>query len=268
VKRSAFFSVWFLVMIVAAGCAPREKRERAKPHASFEAAPRQAEAHAHADDDAPAAATAAATFVAPFPGVRVRVAPPTVEIEAVRCLDVGWLEQVACSPGTREHEALVVVEARPSQIHAAMLMAGFEPGAPGQWIYHDEENRIEVRPPAGPALQVTMRFERDGETVEVPVREWIRDHLGEQEFPHDPWVFAGSMFAENPEFMGPGQHYVADQTGSIIGLVTFGDELIAYSKVIADQTDVQPAEWEVDDEAAPPVNTKVTIVVTPWDGRD
>lgn len=207
----------------------------------------------------------ASKFVTPFPGVRVRIEPATVEVNAVRCLDAGWLEQVACSPGTREHEALVVVEARPSHIHAALLMAGFDPGEPGKWIYHDEQERIEVKPPTGAPLTIVMRYEKNGETVEVPVRRWIRDHLGESEFPNDPWVFAGSQVAENPEFMGPGEHYVADQTGSIIGLVTFGDELIAYSKVIADQVAVQPAEWEVNTDTVPPVDTKVTVVITPWE---
>lgn len=213
-------------------------------------------------EEAPAASS---QFVQPFPGVSVRVNPPTVEIESIRCLDVGFLEQIACSPNTREHEALVVVMAKPSHIHAAMLMAGFEPGAPGKWIYHDEEKRIEVRPPTGPKVRVMMRYEKDGKTIEEPAVKWIRDHLGEQTFPDKPWIFAGSLFAENPEFMGPGEHYVADETGSIIGLVTFGDELLGYSEVIADQEDVTPAEWEVDDRAAPPVDTKVTIVITPWE---
>ena len=45
-------------------------------------------------------------------------------------LELGWLEQVACAPATREHESLVVVNAKPSHIHAALLMAGFEPGTP------------------------------------------------------------------------------------------------------------------------------------------
>jgi hypothetical protein len=246
----------------------------AKPQATAGAPPlepvvvEQVDLRVSTDTKPPAKANAdRSTFAQPFPGVRVRVSPPTVEIDSERCLDVGYLEQVACMPGTREHEALVVVRARPSHVHAAMLMAGFEPGKPGEWIAHDAEKRIEVRPPTGPKLLLTMRYEKDGKRIEEPATTWIRDHLGEQTFPHEPWVFAGSLFEKNPEFMGPGEHYVADQTGSIIGLVTFGDETIAYSNVIADQVDVQPAEWEVDDRTAPPVGTKVTIVITPWEAN-
>jgi len=276
-RRVVRFIFLLMVTLAVASCAaplkPSDADAGAKPQATVEAqAPvrevdvkKAPPVQAAAPEPAPVdEAPKSTVFVNPFPGVRVRVNPPTVEIESVRCLDVGWLEQVACMPGTREHEALVVVDAKPSHVHAGMLMAGFEPGAPGKWIYHDEEKRIEVLPPTGALLKITMRYESDGKIVEEPASAWIRDHLGEQEFPNDAWVFAGSLFEKNPEFMGPGEHYVADQTGSIIGLVTFGDEVIAYSSVIADQVDVQPAEWEVDDAAAPPIDTKVTIVITPW----
>ena len=74
----------------------------------------------------------------------VAVWPQKVEIRAVVCLDAGWLEQIACSPGTREHEALVVVEIPPSDVHAALLSAGFEPGSPGRWSYEDAARAEEI----------------------------------------------------------------------------------------------------------------------------
>ena len=64
--------------------------------------------------------------------------------------------------------------------------------------------------------------------------------------------------------MGPGEHYVADMSGSIIGLVTFGDEVIGFSQVISDQDAVQAPEWEVDSEKIPPVGTEVTVVLKKW----
>lgn len=274
---------WRVALLAAAamalGCAPRagdagrDAKTQALPETQTQAEEVEQPAIAGEEQTAtpvveqPATTSApgeGTTFVSPFPGVRVRLTPPTVEVEAVRCLDEGWLEQIACSPGTREHESLVVVSAKPSHIHAALLMAGFNPGNPGAWIYHDDDQHIEVRPPSGDKLQIAMRYSTNGSATEEPVRAWIRDHLGERQFPDVPWIFAGSRIEPNPKFMGPGEHYVADQTGSIIGLVTFGDELIGCSAVIADQVDVQPAEWEVNTDAVPPVDTKVTIVITPW----
>jgi hypothetical protein len=40
-----------------------------------------------------------------------------VDVEAKVCLREGLLELVACTKDTKEHESLVVVEAKPSHIH-------------------------------------------------------------------------------------------------------------------------------------------------------
>ncbi len=198
----------------------------------------------------------AALPVRPFEGVTVLTEAHEVRIDAVACLDEGWLEQVACSPGTREHESLIVVKALPSQVHAALLLAGFEPGAPGRWTQDGTDLRLE--PPTGDRLEVFVSYVKDGAAVEEPIGAWITDDGGAR-FPEVPWVFGGSVIARNPEWMGPGEHYVADQTGSIIGLVTFGDEVIGWSTVMSDQEAVQPLEWKVGD--VPPVGTPVVLIV-------
>jgi len=197
----------------------------------------------------------------PFAGVTVRPDERTVELEARACLEAGWLEQIACAPGSREHEALVVIAARPSDVHAALLLAGFEHGAPGSWSYENEA--LTFTPPTGDRLDVRARYERDGRTIEEAFRAWMVDAEGRPSFPRTPWVFAGSAFAENPDWMGPGEHYVADQTGSIIGLVTFGDEVVGFEEVFADQQSVQPLAWQVRIDHVPPVGTPVTVILRP-----
>jgi hypothetical protein len=192
----------------------------------------------------------------PFPGVAVDPVKGVVELAALVCLEGGWLEQVACMPGTREHEALVVVEARPRQVHAALLMAGAEPGAPGRWTFVDDV--VQFIAPTGSKLDVSVRHDVDGVEQEVPIGRWIRDHLGRAVFPDEHWVFAGSRFTVDPHGR---EHYVADVSGSVIGLVTFGDEVVGFSKVLADQAAVQPPEWEVDTSRIPPVGTAVTVVL-------
>lgn len=199
---------------------------------------------------------AEARLVQPFPGVRVNTVEGVVEIDAVVCLDSGWLEQIACTANTREHEALVVVSARPSHVHAALLMAGFEPGRPGRWTFTDDV--LEFIEPRGTPLDVGVRVETEAGAREHDVRAWIRDHLGRQQFPDAPWVFAGSRFV--PDGRG-GERYAADDSGSVIGLVTFGDEVLGFSKVLADAAQVQAPEWEVDPERIPPVGTPVTVVI-------
>ncbi len=196
----------------------------------------------------------------PFAGIVVRPDQATVEIQAWTCLEAGWLEQVACSPNSREHESLVVVKAKPSEVHAALLLAGFEPGKPGTWSYVDDE--LKFTEPTGELLSVLVRFQdSSGDTRQEPINAWIQDHRGQHDFPDEPWVFGGSALQKNPQWMGPGEHYVADMTGSIIGLVTFGDEVIGFRRIIADQDAVQPPSWEVRTDHVPPRGTEVTLIL-------
>ena len=135
-------------------------------------------------------------IVAPFEGITVIIhaASPhesRVELAAFTCLDAGWLEQIACAPATREHESLMVVKAKPSEVHAALLMAGFEP--------------------AGERIALSVRYaDKDGAVQEHAVGKWIRgqstpDKPGKP-FPNEHWVFGGSTFARNTPDMGPGEH--------------------------------------------------------------
>jgi hypothetical protein len=195
-------------------------------------------------------------------GVTV-LAGGTVEIEATVCRPDAWLEQVACAPGTREHESLLVVHARPQHVHAALLAAGYIPGEPGRWVY--EGDSVRVLPPRGPELAVLVRY-RDaaGAVVEHPVREWIAESRGSMPFPDGPWVFGGSRFVPNTPSMGPGEHYVADMSGSVIGLVTFGDEVIGFSHIWADEEAAREPEWVVSEAKYPPQGTAVTIILRPF----
>jgi len=204
--------------------------------------------------------------VEPFPGITVRRAPPAVTVLAWVCLDAGWLEQIACSAGTREHEALLVPQAQPSLIHAALLMAGFEPGAPGSWRLEGDDLRFQ--PPTGSAVEILVRYDRPDGTggtvsIEEPIRRWIRDHQGRRPFPDDPWIFGGSRLVADPG--GEGERYLADLTGSVVGLVTFGDEILGFAHVFADETAVHAAEWEADPERVPPIGTEVELIIVPAD---
>lgn len=232
---------------------PREEPIASPPVARDQDPEREREPREVTAADAP-------QWVQPFPHVRVNLRERVVEFDGEVCLTEGWLEQIVCTPGTREHETLIVSRVRPSNLHAAMLMARFEPGRPGRWTY--ENDTYAVIHPTGEAVRISVRY-LDGrdELVEHPVSKWVRDHLGEQEFADQPWMFGGSMIAPNAAFMGPGEHYVADMTGSIVGLVTFGDELLGWREVIADQAAVSEPEWEANTDTMPPVGTKVTVIL-------
>jgi len=194
------------------------------------------------------------------PGLVVDRIAREVRIEAEVACNQGWLEQAACKAGTREHESLLAIAVAPSRIHAAILLLGLEPGQPGEWKPAADGSDAVVRvAPAGAPLALAVRTS----SGEVPLSSWITDSVQGRAFPAQPWVFAGSRIRSNTKSMGPGEHYVADRTGSIVGIVTFGDEVIAYDEVLSDKVDVDAPEWQANTAVMPAPGTRVQLVIRP-----
>lgn len=201
-----------------------------------------------------AAPSAPSPTIALTPLVRANRAARTVEFDAVAVLDVGFLEQFVCLAGTREHESLFAFEGRASDIHAALLFIGLEPGAPGSWRKatpdDPETGSIVAIAPSGPELSVEVIV---GAAQPEPIASFIRvaplaDGSERLAAPIDSFrfVFAGSRLRRDRR---TGEdRYVADGSGSLIGLVTFGDETVAAKGVIPDQVD-----------AAAPVDRKSVV---------
>jgi len=191
------------------------------------------------------------------PGLRVDRARREIEVDGVISLDAGMLEQIACARGTREHESIFVPSARPSEIHAALLLAGFEPGRPGRWE-ETGDGGVVVKAPEGDRVEILLRVE----SAEFrPISLFIRDARSGRAFPPGSFVFAGSAFASNPPSLGPGEHYVADWTGSIVGLVTFGDEVIGWPEVIPDRAEIADPVWEANPLRLPQPGTPATLLL-------
>lgn len=200
-------------------------------------------------------------------GLRIDVSRGEVMVDAQVCARIGWLEQMVCAAGTREHESLLAVEVAPSLIHAALLMTGYQSGSPGKWTEKDSgvNGAIELQldPPTGSPVDIIARWRAGDMLMEVALSDWVRAEDGDgtsRTLPRDRFVFAGSIVRANPKSLGPGEHYVADYTGSIVGLVTFGDEVIAFQEVIPDRVDVAPALWEAWTDRIPAQGTPIELV--------
>ena len=192
------------------------------------------------------------------PGIAVDRTAGEVRVEAEVAADRGWLEQAVCKAGTREHESLLAVIVAPSSIHAALLLIGLEPGAPGQWrAAPDGSGAVQRISPSGSPLELWVRTSAG----DVPLSSWIHDPVHGHSFPVQPWVFAGSRVRSNTKSMGPGEHYVADRTGSVVGIVTFGDETIACTSVLSDQAELDAPEWQANSERMPEPGTRVELLI-------
>ena len=58
------------------------------------------------------------------------------------------------------------------------------------------------------------------------------------------------------------ERYVADGSGSLVGLVTFGDETIGALEVIPDSASAAQPMWEVWSERMPPMGSRVQVRIT------
>lgn len=192
-----------------------------------------------------------------LPGVRV--GEGVVEFRGEVCADLShpqtpvvYLELLVTGPDSREHESLVVTRVKPSAIHAGLLAAGLEPGAPVRW----EGDRV-GEAARGAKVRVEVATVEDGKVGEfVDLASWAVHQETKQRLPDaSGWglVFAGSRMDE--------RGYAADQTGTIIGLTGFGTEVVAAAWGLSPQAAVDEPVWIVDKERVPKVGTPVVVRV-------
>ena len=110
-----------------------------------------------------------------LPGVHINLKEKSVDVTSVVCLAEGALELIACTKDTKEHEAIVMIEAVPKHVHTALLLIGAKPGNPAMRKAIDKEQTrwIDI-PPAGGPVDVSLVIEdKDGKSVERPISDFI-----------------------------------------------------------------------------------------------
>jgi hypothetical protein len=210
-----------------------------------------------------------------FPGVRVNVKAKAVEFDGIVPIDahspqapVVYLEVVVCSPDTREHETLVVSKARPSHVHAALLLVGLKPGSSGSFKARDDGS-IQPVDPTGDPVDVIFTYAAKGDdgvdrTVHSRPQDWIvsartgkRLDVGTAR-PRTPWLFGGSRFFKRQGI----EVYDADGAGTLIGLATFGSETVGYRHTFSPDSEVDDPEWIADAKTTPAQGTSVTVRIS------
>jgi hypothetical protein len=178
-----------------------------------------------------------------------------------------YLEVCVCIPDTKEHETLVVTKAKPSNVHAALLLAGFQPGKPGEWDWSGPA--LKPIPPTGDGLDVTVAYTKDGKEVEAPITDWVIDAKTQTTLtrtlhgaawpgdgaPPEHFVFAGSRIFKKQGREG----YTADIDGTLIGLTTFGGETIAWTAMYNPDSGIESPHWIADAKSVPAVGTPVVL---------
>lgn len=221
----------------------------------------QARAPEQTIDRAPAEPSEPAETVTLAEGLRLNRAERWIELDGFVPIDVReqdrtgytlirYLECIAVTPMSgKDHEALMVTSVRPSHVHAALLTLGLEPGAPGS-IAWDGRQPI-AQPASGPPVTVTYR-EADQPPPGEPITAFIVDaDTGEHFDARAQWVFAGSLFEND--------RYVADAQGLVVGLHTFGTELVALQEAMSPDSFIEEPRWIAHPQRTPKFGAPVTI---------
>lgn len=212
-----------------------------------------------------------------LPGLVVKFRERCVDVEATVCLDEGMLELIACTKGTKEHESIVVVHAKPMHIHTALLLLGTQSGNPAMRrpVGEGGTRWVDI-PPRGDPVDVYLALRnKQGKAVDHPISDFVarsdenpdvlvgeqdehaREDDRENRFPKT-FLFAGSILVGD----GPGPRtYLADQSGSVISIATFGDELLCLPGIHGMDND--SLIWQVDATKLPKVGSKVTLRLRP-----
>ena len=209
-----------------------------------------------------------------LPGLVVNQKERCVDLDAIVCLKQGALELIACTKGSKVHESIVAVEAKPIHIHTALLLLGVQAGNPAMRKPLDEKGTrwIDV-PPRGGAVDVFLVVkDKDGKTAERPVSDFIKrsDHGGQgmpadnkgdkdaDRFPTHTFLFAGSILHGDGE--GP-RRYLCDTSGNVISIATFGDEVLCLPEVHS--SDNGSLMWSIDSTHLPALGSKILLRLRP-----
>jgi len=213
-----------------------------------------------------------------LPGIEIDAEKGTVDVKAKVCLEYGLLELIACTRGTKEHESIVAIEAEPIHVHTALLLIGARHGNPAmRKPINEEETRWRHLPPRGDAIQVSLVVtDGEGKKVERPIRDFVRrtegdpsmssmfpessgtDESQEQEPFPNTFVFAGSHLIENEEGV---KQYLAAQSGHVITISTFGDDLLCLAGFQSRANG--ELIWEIDPTHLPALDSEVILRLRP-----
>ncbi len=207
----------------------------------------------HAEDtpkpQAPPAAEAKRTQIADNVFLEIQGDERRVVVASTVVLREGQLEGLLCRKNTKEHEYILAADADARKIHAALLVAGAKPGAPVTF-------GPRFSPACGTSIKIRLQYVKDGKTITVPAREWIRDVKTKKDLDSD-WVFAGSKLIPDPEDATKPPYYLANQ-GDVICVCNMDDAMldlpIPSPKALADRN------YEANTERIPPLDAKVDVI--------
>jgi len=86
---------------------------------------------------------------------------------------------------------------------------------------------------------------------------WLTDD------PHGFWILLTIVFVSQPQYAATLTKLTQRVMGTVIGLATFGSEVIAPVEAVSPEAAVDEPVWIADRAEVPPIGTPVTVVIEP-----
>lgn len=263
---------WIGVLaIVVGGCAAHRSETASAPEPGC-AEPRAA--------SAPASQPVAKRVA--LPGVLVDQATGEVRIDGQICIEQGILEYLAVADEGKTYESLFRLHCRPSQLNAAMLIAGYVAGVVPPELRGDFVPEAVTTAPARPEgapsvmappkdywqraasrptqvrIDVDVR-QPDGTWRRRPIEGFLIDRGNRRPPAPLAWAFTGSFFAKDS---ATGREvFVADVERSVIALWYDPTALLNLLRDVGNPYRGESAGIEVNRADLPPVGTPVRLIL-------
>ena len=196
------------------------------------------------------------------PGIKVDKEKRTVTIDAKiapRKLEylkgeIYPIEVIACWPhpkGQKAHETVVTIEAKPSDVHQALVDLGLKPGRPVVGAVKEKSQ--------GPEVKIFLEIPQEGgDTRRVPIEKTLLDPRSNKPMPKVKWLFTGSVL-EQPDPNKDEKVYGADQSGTLIAIFPVTDKTVFQTNLTWD--DEKFVKLETDKKVVPKEGTPVKLVI-------
>lgn len=113
----------------------------------------------------------------------------------------GLVEVIACAPGGKDHESVLIADITPSYLNSALLLLGLERSPE---VSYDLKNPNIV----GPEIEIYVSWNENGEKVNVAAEELLYNVYTKEPAGKIKWIYVGSF--------SRGGRYAADDAKSII----------------------------------------------------
>jgi hypothetical protein len=162
----------------------------------------------------------------------------------------GPMELFACLRRTKEHESIVSVRTKAFAVHAFLMALGCSPGRPVKF-------QPTYEPATGPEVEITVHWtDEKGARRTARAQEWLLNEATGKASEH-PWVFAGSMFWDDPD----GKRYYLAEDGDFICVSNFQSAMLDLP--IKSSQANRELMFSAFTDRIPPVGTQIAVILTP-----